>query len=691
MGEVILQLLRTVFLPSDSPPIYAVNNIKVDIREQQIRSDGGKTFCQGEADILIDYLSLDQGGEAGSFFRESHGLYPTPSGSPWQAMIFLPFDLLIEGELDCPPMWKLSVTDFQWLVVAPRALEMDLQLSLIGPGSQSQSCPAPAAQPWMQPPNTPLEEEINLPGQSWAVADESGQEQPREPLPPPSTGWQTQPFLAQKEDAAKVSWRYSLSDAAAVPEPPRAVSRLPEEEQPLFPERTPGRRSVGNQNPQGEGSQEYFDLTDPSWKSWGHRRADPPGVRDNPQSAETIDPALDGAIDNREKAKTDRVILEGRENMPNDEAPDWQEEKAEEKQPSKEESMNRNQDLNDTLTEKLLQGDFEETETPLKNDDRDFLEEAVPVSERHLSFKPIEPLPQPPLFTPPPAFREQAEVPIRPPLAGMPPTQAEPEPIVTEPIVPKPIVPKPIVPKPIVPKPIMPEPIVPKPIVPEPIAPEPIVPEPIVPEPIMPEPIVPEPIVPEPIMPEPIVPEPIVLEPIVLESIVSEPIVSEPIAPEPIIPESTMSGPVVSEPIVSEPQPIQKTKAEAEPQTIIEPAQECPMARRQEEIEREFNQEVLERDIQQELRADSQRRPVRESMQPGPIKPCEENNPLEPQIAADIARRKRHSMSFCRVMPGETAISLALRLGVPVDLLLAKNKLEGQEIVPGMVLRVPRV
>ena len=576
MGEVILQLLRTVFLPNDSPPIYAVNNIKVDIREQQIRSDGGKTFCQGEADILIDYLSLEQGGESGAFFREAHGLYPAHSGSPWQAMLFLPFDLLIEGELDCPPMWNLSVLDFQWLVVAPRALEMDFQLSLKGPDKQSHSCPAPAAQPWAQAAESREAEERIRPGQSWAEADESGLEQPKEPLPPPAPGWQTQPFIAQNETRDKVSWHYSLPDPATIPGPPQA-SRLNEEEL----SRIPGRESVRDQASQDEGSQEYNEM-------------------------------------------------------------------AEANQPSKEEIMNTNQDQNEILTEKLLHGDLEEIETPLKNDEADFLEEAVPVSERK-PFQPIEPLTQPPLFTPPPAFKNQPspEAPTQPPVDSIPIT---PEP--------KPVIPKPVIPEP---KPVIPEP---KPIIPEP---EPVIPEPelIIPEP---EPVIPEP---KPITPEP---KPVIPEP--------EPIIPE---PEPIIPEP--------EPII--PEPIPEIKEEVEPQITIEPQvvmeQECPMAIEQEEIKEELNQRMQEREMQQELREDSDRLLMRERVQPKLAKPCEESIQVEPQIAADIARRKKHSMSFCRVMPGETAISLALRLGVPVDLLLAKNQLEGQEIVPGMVLRVPKV
>ncbi|MEG1537486.1 MAG: hypothetical protein RR387_04305, partial [Clostridiales bacterium] len=88
MAEIVMPLLRTVFLPPGSPGIGAINEIRTDIRSEQISSDGGKIYCVGEADLLIDYISF-----AGDTIDSAQG-YMIGGGKQWQALLTMPFELM---------------------------------------------------------------------------------------------------------------------------------------------------------------------------------------------------------------------------------------------------------------------------------------------------------------------------------------------------------------------------------------------------------------------------------------------------------------------------------------------------------------------------------------------------------------------------------------------------------------------
>lgn len=132
MAEILLSLKRTVFLPKGSPGIFSVNNIRVDIRNPDIKGENGKIFCLGDADILLEYLSQDPGSDLRPGImvaNESRGKTSEPL--PWQALLTLPFELVNEGVMACPPLSLLSIEDIKWFVVAPRAIELEVTIKLL--------------------------------------------------------------------------------------------------------------------------------------------------------------------------------------------------------------------------------------------------------------------------------------------------------------------------------------------------------------------------------------------------------------------------------------------------------------------------------------------------------------------------------------------------------------------------------
>ena len=99
MKDTVMLLKRTVFLPKGSPGILALNDIRVDIRNPVVSCMEGRVYCSGEADLLLDYLSLEDSGEAVKGIWDI-GAEP-PATKPWQALLTLPFELSEEGNLSC--------------------------------------------------------------------------------------------------------------------------------------------------------------------------------------------------------------------------------------------------------------------------------------------------------------------------------------------------------------------------------------------------------------------------------------------------------------------------------------------------------------------------------------------------------------------------------------------------------------
>lgn len=129
MTDTSMQVKRTVFLPKGSPAIYRVNNIRGDVRNPQITSSGGKTLCRGDADILLEYLALEDSNDIKRSIWE--GDNEPPLTKPWQAMVTLPFEALGDLELDCPPLCQLKITNLEGQIVAARALELEFNLLII--------------------------------------------------------------------------------------------------------------------------------------------------------------------------------------------------------------------------------------------------------------------------------------------------------------------------------------------------------------------------------------------------------------------------------------------------------------------------------------------------------------------------------------------------------------------------------
>lgn len=144
MKDTVMLLKRTVFLPKGSPGILALNDIRVDIRNPVVSCMEGRVYCSGEADLLLDYLSLEDSGEAVKGIWDI-GAEP-PATKPWQALLTLPFELSEEGNLSCAPMWQMKITDIKWYIVAPRALEIEANLLLFLPEAESMAEEALAAQ-----------------------------------------------------------------------------------------------------------------------------------------------------------------------------------------------------------------------------------------------------------------------------------------------------------------------------------------------------------------------------------------------------------------------------------------------------------------------------------------------------------------------------------------------------------------
>ena len=146
MAEMLLTLKRTVFLPKGSPGICTVREIKADISSHEITAEGGRIYCLGEVDLLIEYLSFAEGSQYPGY--EAYEQRLKGGGVMWQALLTLPFELQEEGEIVCPPLAELTVGQLNWFMVAPHALEMEMGLTLSWqdegiPCQEQGSSPAP--------------------------------------------------------------------------------------------------------------------------------------------------------------------------------------------------------------------------------------------------------------------------------------------------------------------------------------------------------------------------------------------------------------------------------------------------------------------------------------------------------------------------------------------------------------------
>ena len=127
MNKISLTLLRTVFLPVGSPPIGSVCEIKADIGKADIHVEGEQLYCLGEMDIIIDYLSFSAN-SGRHLFPDQSDTYPGGGGREWQAMINLPFSLNERVDLAANAEYIASLGDLKWFMVAPRALEMEMEI-----------------------------------------------------------------------------------------------------------------------------------------------------------------------------------------------------------------------------------------------------------------------------------------------------------------------------------------------------------------------------------------------------------------------------------------------------------------------------------------------------------------------------------------------------------------------------------
>ena len=123
MSLLPVKMVRTVFLPAGSPPIGHINDIKAELTQADIHTEGGQLYYMGELDILIDYTAFSR--DRGRLFREdARG----DSGRPWQAFLTLPFALN-----ETPPqmicgMPRAELGEINWFMAAPRALEMEVEI-----------------------------------------------------------------------------------------------------------------------------------------------------------------------------------------------------------------------------------------------------------------------------------------------------------------------------------------------------------------------------------------------------------------------------------------------------------------------------------------------------------------------------------------------------------------------------------
>ena len=126
MVEIILPLVRTVFLPTGSPGIGSVNHVMGDLRDVRCGMSGGEVYCFGEADILIDYISCSKRNNLFSSGRDA----PTQNAEAqaWQALLSFPFQLSGKGTLPTGSEYHVNLSALEWNMVTARAVELECRL-----------------------------------------------------------------------------------------------------------------------------------------------------------------------------------------------------------------------------------------------------------------------------------------------------------------------------------------------------------------------------------------------------------------------------------------------------------------------------------------------------------------------------------------------------------------------------------
>lgn len=125
MAEFSLPLNRTVFLPAGSPGIGSLLRVSGDLREVRCGSAGGEVYCIGEADILVEYLSCSG---SGGLFSSRPPTDQSAGGSEWQALLSLPFQLCVSGDLPPEAAYRVNLGRLEWTMVAARALELEAEV-----------------------------------------------------------------------------------------------------------------------------------------------------------------------------------------------------------------------------------------------------------------------------------------------------------------------------------------------------------------------------------------------------------------------------------------------------------------------------------------------------------------------------------------------------------------------------------
>lgn len=126
MAELILPLVRTMFLPPGSPGIGSVQNVMGDIRDVRCGMSGGEVYCFGDADILIEYLSDARRNE---LFGESQSPPDYDNGvREWQAMLTFPFQLRGAGELPPGATYRVNFGPMDWRMITSRAIELETSI-----------------------------------------------------------------------------------------------------------------------------------------------------------------------------------------------------------------------------------------------------------------------------------------------------------------------------------------------------------------------------------------------------------------------------------------------------------------------------------------------------------------------------------------------------------------------------------
>ena len=128
MRQISTTLVRTVFLPAGSPPIGSIDHIQADLSNKDIFIEHQRMYCRGDLDVMVDYTSFPL--DRGSHIFPEH--CRPEQGRAWQALLNIPFAL--SEDIDCMMTEPLNIAlgDINWFMVAPQALEMEVEILISG-------------------------------------------------------------------------------------------------------------------------------------------------------------------------------------------------------------------------------------------------------------------------------------------------------------------------------------------------------------------------------------------------------------------------------------------------------------------------------------------------------------------------------------------------------------------------------